>query len=105
MRLAGPTLRLLLHDELIHARECVRILLLVGVPVVEIGAGGIVRELQTISQQHVGIMVKAKQLESVVGEESLDLWEREPMLLDMEQEIAATAGGIEIAARDDCSDR
>ena len=49
----GPAaVRLLLHDELIHARKCMWMLLLEFVPMIEVGAGGIVRELLAISATH-----------------------------------------------------
>jgi hypothetical protein len=95
-------LRLLLHDELIHARERVRVLLLVGVPMIEVGAGQIVWKLRTISEQYIGIMLDAEQCKSIIGEEILDLGERETMLLNVKQEIAAVAGGVEIASAGDC---
>src|SRR5262245_17138300 len=74
-------------------------------PMIKIGAGGIVRELHAISQQHVGILIEAEQFKSTVVDEIFDLRKRESMLLDMEQEIAAIACGVEIGAPRDGSGR
>ena len=91
-------LRLLLHNELIHARECV----------VDSAARrrandqgrcrrdrpGIARDIVATHRRHG--RSPAGRVRCRQG--NFDLRKREPMLLDMEQEIAAVAGGVEIAS-------
>ena len=94
-------LRLLLHDELIHARKCMWMLLLEFVPVIEVGAGGIVRKLFAIARRHGYFELEADEFKPVGGEKILDLGDRETVFLDVEQEVAAIAGAVEIGSPDD----
>src|SRR5262245_55394936 len=91
---------LFLDDELVHAPEGVGILLLIGVPMIKIGAGGVVRELCAIPRRHGNFELESDEFKPVSGEKILDLGDRETVLLDVKQEVATIAGAIEIGSLD-----
>ena len=84
----------LLHPELVHADESRRIFGFEHVPAVKIGGGLVFRKASAIVLQRLaGEADKAK---AVLAQESRDLRDRELMLLHVEQQVAAFAGGEEV---------
>ena len=70
-----------------------------SVPAVEIGRRRRVGETAPEGRQHRGRDLKAEERQAVVGEERLDVRQREAVLHDVEQQVAAAAGAVEIAQR------
>src|SRR5262249_596736 len=83
-----------LHPELIHAGEQHRVLALELLPPVEVGHGARVREASAIGDG--GLSGEADEIQALRREERLYLRDRQLMLLHVEQEIAALAGGEEV---------
>src|SRR5262249_11947565 len=76
--------------------ECRRAFNLERVPAIEISHRRIIRILLAIRLPDCGAEFKSDQLKILSREEFLDLRNSQAMFLDMEQQIAALAGGIEI---------
>src|SRR5436190_2970514 len=91
---AGGLLLRLLQPELIHVDEDFWVLGLERVPAVEIGHCLIVREARAVGlRRRVG---KAEEGKFVIGEKGLDLWNRELVLLHVEQQVAGFARSEEV---------
>src|SRR5438874_1836472 len=92
-----PLLIRFLDPELIHRGKGPRVLGLERVPKVEIRERLVLRKTRPIAGDRAGVDIEADELQAVLREEALDLRDRQPMLLDVEQQIAACAGAEEIA--------
>src|SRR6266852_2190586 len=94
--LFGIMLSALLHPEFVHMREHERIFLFEGVPVIEIALGLVVRKFLAVLLEEALVDVPADEFEIIVGEEALDLRQRQPQLMLVEQKVAAIAQTVEI---------
>src|ERR1700738_4079723 len=86
----------LLHPELIHAPEHRRVLRLERVPPVEVGRGRVLGKSLAVARDDGAVDYETEEVQVVRGEESLDLWQHVPMLLDVEEEVAALARAEEV---------
>src|SRR5262249_62212873 len=94
-----------LDPELIHAEERVRVFGLKGMPAIEIAH-------ETLATENVPILLhdsrrefEADEVQVVLDDEGLNVWNRQPVFLDMEQQIAALAGAEEIAESGNAAER
>jgi hypothetical protein len=62
----------------------------------EIGQRPIIGKTASEVMQHAAGQVEAQELELVLTEKVVDLWQRKLMFLDVEQQVAAGAGTEEI---------
>src|SRR6185295_3770789 len=101
LRWSGAALRRLPRPEIIHAAECIRIRGLEAMPVRKVGQGRVVGECRAVARDRWRIELEAKQSEIMLAKECADLRKRQPVLLHMEQEIAARARTEEIRRMQD----
>src|SRR5439155_13282665 len=98
-------LSIFLHPELVHASERVGLLAFQSIPTVEIAHQMITAEQAAIMLHEARRKFKTDEAQIVLGEEGFDLRNRQTMLLDVEQEIAALAGAEEIPGLGDAVKR
>src|SRR5438128_213071 len=94
-----------LYPELVHASERVGLLAFQSIPTVEIAHQMITAEQAAIMLHEPRRKFKTDEAQIVLGEEGFDLRNRQTMLLDVEQEIAALAGAEEIPGLGDAVKR
>ncbi len=71
------------------------------VPAMEIDHGGILGIFRRVSTEHPRIELKAEELQLLGRQQGRDLRNRVLIFLNVEQQVAAIAGRVEIARRDD----
>src|SRR5439155_3273768 len=89
-------LSIFLHPELIHASERVGLLPFQSIPTIEVAHQMITAEQAAIMLHEPRRKFKTDEVQIVLGEEGFNLRNRQTMLLDVEQEIAALAGAEKI---------
>ena len=95
----GGRSRPLAHPELIHQHERIGPVRLEPVPVVEIGQRRIVGETRPVARRRIGVRpFEADEFELELREQLRDPRQREALLLDVEDEVAAAAQAVEILA-------
>ncbi len=85
-----------LHPEPVHRFECVRIVPLERIPVVEIGHRGIMRKARCVLARRCAVGLHPNEMQVLLGEKSLDGGKRHAVLLRVKQEIAALARAVEV---------
>src|SRR3979490_2994166 len=90
-----------LDRELVHAGENAGVFAFEPVPAIEIDHGGVLGIFRRVCTEHPRIELPAQQMELLGRQEGRDLRKRVLIFLDVEQEVAAIAGRVEIARRDD----
>src|SRR5262245_52979752 len=91
----------LLDPEPVHAGKGIGVILLEGVPGMEVHHCPIRREARRVGADHAIIELEAEKLHAARAKESLDLRQRHAVLLHVEQEIAAFAGTEEVVEHRD----
>src|SRR5262249_39089541 len=98
-------LSVFLDPKLIHAGERVRLFGLQGMPAIEIAH-------ETIAAENVPIMLhdprrefETDEFQVALDDEGLDVRNRQPAFLDMEQQVAALAGAEEVAEFGNAAER
>src|SRR5262249_53356774 len=86
----------LLHPELIHVRKDQRALGLQRAPAIQIRHRGVVRKPHAIVLLGLRVDREANEGQAVAGQKRLDLGNRELPLLDVEEQVAASADGVKI---------
>src|SRR5262249_42997925 len=86
-----------LDPELIHTGESVRPFGLERVPAIEIAHEMIATENVPITLHRLRGKFETDEFQVVLDDEGLNVWNRQPVFLDMEQQVAALAGAEEIA--------
>src|ERR1041384_4117841 len=85
-----------LAPELIHPDERLWVLALECVPACQIGHRPSAGEFHPVVLQRAGIELESEERESLAVEKFLDPRDGEPLLLHMEQQIAASADAVEV---------
>src|SRR5438876_10328910 len=89
-------LSIFLHPELVHASERVGFLAFQSMPTIEIAHQMITAEQAAIMLHEPRRKFKTDEAQIIPSEKGFDLRNRQTMLLDVEQEIAALAGAEKI---------
>src|SRR5262249_44220887 len=97
MTTVRPNASVFLDQELIHTGERVRPFGLERVPAIEIAHEMIATENVPITLHRLRGKFETDEFQVVLDDKGLNVWNRQPVFLDMEQQIAALAGAEEIA--------